>query len=862
MSSAAQTTSSNNIACQKITPTDLQIKMERLVMKNVFIELVLFTLLDVLDVVLRFVVADWEASKFNLPVTNPNNSYNNAQAFDPGAVILWTLAAWTLLCHLVVFYLRLQGYLSQKNILDVGYANHWNTKRPIYKHRVLTSNTMQEHALSVEALRDYRLLRDDQKRKLRNSVAQTLDALLCSFPWILTNFSKSVNEAHNEEVTVNESTQFNILIQQASRAVAGISVGYKLISMLHVLEHVRKYRSTQILARSLIEERESLVITATSQSTKQNIPDAVNEAYTQLLQELEKQNDLQILKQTGPVVPHFVMMAVSAECKDTDILDSLQCMHDKASVVGLTSGYGLMTETGSVSPMPINATDNETLRFVSMFGVSDPDGLYISHAVSFEGISGNNGDEKMSAEDSVVELVQKACEITVVEKFSKLLRDDHWLLRYNMSRCPSFIWMNATTYEEAVIKGFHQVFGSKVVIVGGSAADRTFSGKERVYSYSAEPKNSASAALSNGVTFCVAWSSVETVTSFSSGFTETGLSGHVTKMGENANTLCEINGHRAGFVYDRWTGGMLLQKHLQNEGQGKTYLADSHLSDLASSNIGTVHGKYVILKESTPHPLGVRMGGYEDGKSYWKILHPSFWLEDNSIEVAAATRVGDEVSLMHGTRYNLIHRLSIMAKGILGYLRTDLVKDKNKNLLHKEVYTIARLYIAGILAVYCGGCAEHVGGKGIENISKELAKVARNVPFFGAFPYGEQGMWPNGQAGHGNLMFSLLVFTKRRLVVSALNVETGDILNEGEPDFELCRAVHPGLAQLHAHCQKARKLGATIMNRSDLNKPVRKMTWKKLGATIMNRSSRNKVVHKMTFAENKSGSPYRIPSTT
>jgi hypothetical protein len=136
------------------------------------------------------------------------------------------------------------------------------------------------------------------------------------------------------------------------------------------------------------------------------------------------------------------------------------------------------------------------------------------------------------------------------------------------------------------------------------------------------------------------------------------------------------------------------------------------------------------------------------------------------------------------------------------------------------------------------------------------------VPFFGAFPYGEQGMWPNGQAGHGNLMFSLLVFTKRRLVVSALNVETGDILNEGEPDFELCRAVHPGLAQLHAHCQKARKLGATIMNRSDLNKPVRKMTWKKLGATIMNRSSRNKVVHKMTFAENKSGSPYRIPSTT
>lgn len=778
--------------------------------KNNFIKLLLFTLLDVLDIVLRLYVAAWQSSRLESPAGN--SSVKDIPTHDSGSVIIWILASWTLICHSFVFGLRLHGYLSQKSVLTKGFSKQWNTARALSKHRILANRSMQEHALSVEALRDYRLVRDDEARKLRNSVAQTLDAVLCSFPWIIANFIIGTDDG------ATESSELSIA-GKTSLVVVGASIGLKMISMLSVLEYVRKYRSAQILATSLVEEREGLVVTATSQSTKQDAVEAVNEAYTELLIELGRQNSLQVLKQPGPVLPNFIVMAVSAECKGTDVLSSLHCLHNKVSVVGFTSAFGLMNETVSLNPISDDARpDEEGKNFVGMFGVSDPDGLYISHAVSFEELFDSSSSEQ-EIENIVTRKVQDECESILMEKFPKLLHDGHWLLSYNMVRSPSFIWMNATSNEDLVIKGFHRVFGSKVVIVGGTAADRTFTGKQKVYSISVstERENQIQSAESNGVSFCIGWSSVETVTSFSSGFTETGLSGRVTKLGKRRNELCEINGTSAGLVYDRWTAGMLLSKY---ESQSKTKLRNEELADLSSSKIVTDHTDYVIIKESTPQPLAVRMGSYNDGESYWKILHPSHWLQNNSIVCAANMNVGDEISLMYGTRANLISRLSVMAKGIVSYLSKELVDDKKLGL-QKRNNEAARLYAAGMLAVYCGGCAQHVGSGGIQTVSEKLSQEIPNVPFFGAFTYGEQGIWPNGQAGHGNLMFSLLVFTRRRLVTSVLNVETGRILNEGDHDFNASLGIHPGLRELFRHCQKVRKSGATIMNRSNLNVPVR-----------------------------------------
>ena len=51
------------------------------------------------------------------------------------------------------------------------------------------------------------------------------------------------------------------------------------------------------------------------------------------------------------------------------------------------------------------------------------------------------------------------------------------------------------------------------------------------------------------------------------------------------------------------------------------------------------HPSCVILKESTPHPLAVRLGSYGDedalSDAYWKILHPAQWHANNDIQFAA-----------------------------------------------------------------------------------------------------------------------------------------------------------------------------------------------------------------------------------
>ena len=167
---------------------------------------------------------------------------------------------------------------------------------------------------------------------------------------------------------------------------------------------------------------------------------------------------------------------------------------------------------------------------------------------------------------------------------------------------------------------------------------------------------------------------------------------------------------------------------------------------------------------------------------------------------------------MHGTGSNLTRRLAVMTRGVVSYLNNIF----HSNMLSTLPGKLARPHMAGVLAVYCGGCAMHVGSSGVGTVAEELAEAIPGVPFFGNFTFGEQGMSPDRTAFHGNLMFSLLVFTRRRVVAKVLNVETGEVLTEGGLQFSLASAVHPGLSELEAHTSKIREAGATIMHRRNL----------------------------------------------
>ena len=131
---------------------------------------------------------------------------------------------------------------------------------------------------------------------------------------------------------------------------------------------------------------------------------------------------------------------------------------------------------------------------------------------------------------------------------------------------------------------------------------------------------------------------------------------------------------------------------------------------------------------------------------------------------------------------------------------------------------VARPHMAGALAVYCGGCAIYVGPEGIRSVGEQLREAIPDVPFFGNFTFGEQGMSPDRKAFHGNLMFSILVFTRRRLLAKVLNVDTGELSTEGDLNF--LGSAQTRASQVEGHTLRIREAGATIMNRHNLVLPL------------------------------------------
>ena len=65
--------------------------------------------------------------------------------------------------------------------------------------------------------------------------------------------------------------------------------------------------------------------------------------------------------------------------------------------------------------------------------------------------------------------------------------------------------------------------------------------------------------------------------------------------------------------------------------------------------------------------------------------------------------------------------------------------------------------VQGALAIYCGGCALHIGD-GLDAVGENLSRLIDGKPLMGMCTYGEQGQTPSGASEHGNLMYSMLIF--------------------------------------------------------------------------------------------------------
>jgi len=80
-----------------------------------------------------------------------------------------------------------------------------------------------------------------------------------------------------------------------------------------------------------------------------------------------------------------------------------------------------------------------------------------------------------------------------------------------------------------------------------------------------------------------------------------------------------------------------------------------------------------------------------------------------------------------------------------------------------------------------------------------LSDALGGIPYMGMHTFGEQGLFPDGENRHGNLMFSALVVSSRRRVKKLLNVDTGRTVmetvvrdNRVVPSEEFLRAISKG----------------------------------------------------------------------
>ncbi|WP_084717432.1 FIST signal transduction protein [Vibrio rhizosphaerae] len=261
---------------------------------------------------------------------------------------------------------------------------------------------------------------------------------------------------------------------------------------------------------------------------------------------------------------------------------------------------------------------------------------------------------------------------------------------------PDLIVLHAIPgYEEEIIAAIDDVFGMSVPIIGGSAADNFIQQRWSVMTDKGWSGNAIAVQL------CFPLSTV--ATGFCAGYSPTECVGTITKS--RGRLLEEIDHEPAIDVYKAW------------------------ISDHANQMISDEY----FHQHMTSFPLG-RIAGQIYEQPYYKLTHPRQMTEQGGLELFANVEVGQEVTLMTGSREQLVNRAARVLK-----------EASAKNYTHSE--------ILGAISIFCAGAMARLGSD-IQRVHKQMCEQLNGKPFICPFTYGEQGQFVGGENAHGNLMIS------------------------------------------------------------------------------------------------------------
>jgi hypothetical protein len=280
---------------------------------------------------------------------------------------------------------------------------------------------------------------------------------------------------------------------------------------------------------------------------------------------------------------------------------------------------------------------------------------------------------------------------------------------------PTMLWLSGPPgYEERVLRGIAGVVGDDVPVIGGSAADDAVEGRWQQ--------------LANGevyqdaVVVVAMFPSTPLAFSFHSGYTPADRSGRVTSS--HGRTVHTIDGRKAAVVYNEWTDGLIADEL----------------------------GGGSIFGNTTLAPLG-RINHVRHGIAHYLLAHPETVTEDGGLSFFCELSEGDELHLMRGSVDSLVERAGRVAQASLSNLMGSVqgAPVSSRGSEERE--------LAGALVVYCAGCMLTVQSE-LQRVVDGLRKPLHNKPFLGVFTFGEQGCLTRGDNRHGNLMISVVTFSR------------------------------------------------------------------------------------------------------
>ncbi|MDE1339241.1 FIST signal transduction protein [Vibrio aestuarianus] len=278
---------------------------------------------------------------------------------------------------------------------------------------------------------------------------------------------------------------------------------------------------------------------------------------------------------------------------------------------------------------------------------------------------------------------------------------DHALVNANrLGEVPSLIVLHSTPgHEERLIQSIDNKFGTQIPIIGGSAADNQIEGNWSIFTEAGATKD--------GFAVQLFFPSKPLNTGFSAGYSPTEFSGIVTKA--SGRYILEIDNEPAKRLYKEW------------------------VSDHSSVNICEQY----IFEHVTRFPLG-RIAGSLYQQPYYKLSHPVRMTRSGALELFTDITEGDEVTLMTGSRDQLITRAS------------RVFKQVNTRNYHDTA-------ILGAIAIFCAGSMLTLGSD-ITKVHEQIKAQIGDYPFICPFTFGEQGRFIGGENAHGNLMISSVIF--------------------------------------------------------------------------------------------------------